>query len=308
MTPRTVTPALPAEESQRDAVAFSIIVPVYNEAATLSQVLPELLEYSDQYNSGVEVIVVNDGSSDRSQAVAESFIPRIKLLAHAYNRGYGSALVTGAEAARGHVLVFFDADGQHTVENLKAILNPGTCYDMVVGARQRHEAPLVRNLGRRLIHALASYLVDFPIPDLNSGLRLVDRSKFLAERHLYPHGFSLSSTLTLAFLKRGYSVSFVPIAIRPRQAGKSAVRLSRDGTLTIGLVVRLIMLFAPLKIFLPIAGIQFFLGAASFAVELVWTRNIGENTALLLISSLLVFLFGLLADQVAAIRRELRSR
>jgi glycosyltransferase involved in cell wall biosynthesis len=272
-------------------------------------VVERLLHYSDRFGDGsFKVVVVDDGSTDDSRQIAESFLPNVNVVSNPCRRGYGAALVAGVMATNAQYVAFFDGDGQHTLEGLDAVLAQHGAFDMVVGARRRFEEPLIRRLGRKLIGALAGYLVDAAIPDLNSGLRVVDREKFLEFERLLPCGFSLSSTVTLAFIKRGYSVGYVPIDIERRKGGRSTVNILRDGRQTAGLIVRLIMLFAPQKIFVPVATILFVFGATSFAFEAYTALNIGENTVLLLISSLLVFLFGLLADQVAAIRRELRSR
>lgn len=287
----------------------SIVIPLYNEADTLAAVLTRLLVYTEEHPQyRFEVVVVDDGSTDNSRAIAEGFVPRVRVVAHPYNKGYGAALTTGTAAAHAHHVLYYDSDGQHTTEYVDMVLSKKDDFDMVVGARQGYKGPIARQPGKKLLHWVANYLVDFTIPDLNSGLRVVDRAKFFEFEHLYPQGFSLSSTITLAFIKHGYTVGYVPIKIEKREGGKSTVRFIRDGRRTLGLLTRLIMLFAPQKIFLPISGILFCLGILSFVYEFFQSFNIGENTILFLIAGLLVFLFGLLADQVASVRRELKIR
>jgi len=218
----------------------SILVPVFNEAATLGPVLSDLLAFVEAAGrSRYEIIVIDDGSTDGSRAIAEAFVPRLRVESHERNCGYGAALVTGGRAARGQYLAFFDADGQHTPAHLQAVLSRRADGEMVVGARRFAGEPLWRRLGRRAVHRLAGHVVRRAIPDLNSGLRVVERHKFLQFAPLYPRGFSLTTTLTLAFFQRGYSVAYVPIDVQPRKCGRSRVRLLSDGWRTLGVVVRL---------------------------------------------------------------------
>lgn len=287
---------------------YSIILPVYNEEKIISKVASDLGDYlkANLHDETWEAILVNDGSTDRSAEEIEKMnggsIYRIEK--HPYNKGYGASLKTGARAARGEYLIFYDADGQHRPEDLvKLIEKAKSGYDMVVGSRQSYNGPSWRKPGKKFITMLANYLVSFKIPDLNSGLRLVQKNRFNDFKHLYPNGFSLSTTITLSFLKEGLSVAYVPIEVN-RRTGESSVRIF-DGISAINLVLRMIMLFSPLRIFLPISTALCLLGMVSLAYDLT-ILNINDNTVLLLIGGIMIFFFGYIADHVASIRREMR--
>ncbi len=284
---------------------YSIIIPVYNEEAIIKQLVKDLLLFLDNKLKDYEIIVVDDGSKDKSwEKLSQISHPNLKLVRHPYNKGYGSALKTGASKARADVLIFYDGDNQHKPEDILKLVSEIGQYDMVVGSREGYKGPAWRQPGKKIINLIANYLVNFKIPDLNSGLRAVKKEKFNRFRHLYPNGFSLSTTITLAFLKQGYSVGYVPIQINKRE-GKSTVHIL-DGFRAVNLVLKMIMLFSPLKIFIPVSLLFFIIGAISLCRDVFIVFNLNDNTILLLISALLFFLFGLLADQIAAIRREIR--
>ena len=283
----------------------SIIIPVYNEENSLAQVIAELKNKVDSLSIEYEIIVINDGSTDQTKNILEK-IEGIKLIDHPYNKGYGASLKTGVKNAEFDWLLSFDGDGQHKPEYIEEFLRHADQYDMVIGARQGYQGPLWRQPGKKLIHLIANYLADRKIPDLNCGFRLLKKKYFSRYEHLFPSGFSLSTTSTLAFFKEGLNIKYVPVTINKR-VGKSSLKTS-DGFKTIMLVVRLIMLFSPLRIFIPLA----FFG---FCVSFVWMIHdliiyhfslISKSSGFIFVASLLIFLFGLLADQVAAIRRELK--
>jgi glycosyltransferase involved in cell wall biosynthesis len=286
---------------------FSIIIPVYNEAQIIAETVTSLCDFLRQYcHYSYEIILVNDGSTDKTaEKMEELRNDHIKLVHHAYNKGYGAALKTGVRSAGFDKLVFYDGDGQHKPEDLLNLMQVAEGYDMVVGSRQGYKGPVWRQPGKVLINLLANYLVKFKIPDLNSGLRVVDKDKFLLFEHLYPNGFSLSTTITLSFIKHGLNVRYETIRINKRMGSKSTVSIT-DGFRVVNLVIRMIMLFAPLRIFLPFGAIIFTLGLISFLRDVFMVRNINDNTILLLISSLIFFFFGLIADQLASIRREMK--
>ncbi len=286
--------------------SLSVIVPVYNEESAVNSVIASLKkELADQ---GIvhEIIVVNDASTDQSRNFLEQ-IPDIKLINQPYNKGYGASLKTGANQAQYDWLLFFDGDGQHKAEHIKEFIGYAGQYDMVSGCRQGYKGPWLRQPGKKILHWIANYLAEQKIPDLNCGFRLIKKEPFLKYAHLFPSGFSLSTTSTLAFFKEGLNIKYVPISINKR-TGKSTVKLS-DGLKTIMLIIRLIMLFSPLKIFLPIALIGFLASLAMMINDLIVSQFslVSKSAGFLFVASLLVFLFGLLADQIAAIRRELKQ-
>lgn len=284
---------------------FSIIIPAYNEQDTIIPTIEKLQQYLAQKSWIVELVVVNDGSDDHTGQVLKSFNNQITVVTHPYNKGYGAAIMSGVERAAHEWILLFDSDGQHTPESIESLLKKSADYDMVIGSRENgYKGPLLRQPGKLLLHKIAEYLVQQKIPDLNSGLRLAKKKLFMKYFPIYPFRFSITTTSTLAFLKDRYNVGFVPIEIQPRQGGKSQVGV-HDGFKTIMLIVRIIMIFSPLRVFIPVSGIFFLLGLGSLAYDIYMT-NIGDTTVLLLVVSMLLFFFGLLADQVAAIRRQLK--
>jgi len=284
-------------------IKISIVIPAYNEEESIKDVLVELKNYLKKNNFQSEVIVVNDGSTDQTRKILEN-IKDIKLINHPYNKGYGAAIKTGVENTKYDWIIWYDSDGQHQPEYIEKLIKYRKEYDMVIGARQGYQGPIMRQPGKKLLRHLAQYLVQHKIPDLNSGFRLIKKSKFEKFTHLFPNGFSISTTITLAFLKRGFNVKYIPITVKKR-IGKSYVKIN-DGFKTIMLILRMIILFSPLRIFLPVSSLLFGLAILSLALDITHTSslNIGDTTILFFISSIFFLFFGLLADQISAIRRE----
>lgn len=284
---------------------FSIIMPAYNEAGAIKDVLEKLKAYLNEKKYQTEIIVVNDGSTDKTDKILK-VLKDIKLISHPYNKGYGASLKTGAKNAQYDWLLFYDSDGQHQPKYIEELIKYRDEYDMIVGARIGYQGPLIRRPGKRILRWLANYLAEQKIPDLNSGFRLIKKDLFLKFSHILPNGFSLSTTITLAFFKEGLNVKYAPITINKRE-GKSSLKI-QDGFKTIILIFSAIILFSPLRIFLPVSVLIFGLALLSFVLDIfLFSRgqlNIGDITILLFIFSLFFFLFGLLADQISAIRRE----
>jgi len=282
---------------------FSVIIPAYNEEQIIGEVLANLKNYLEaSFPNLYEIIVINDGSADQTKPVVEN-ISDVTLINHPYNKGYGGAIKTGVKNANFDWVLMFDSDGQHKPEYIKDLLAYAQDYDMVVGERKGFKTPLIRRPGKKILELIANYLVERKIPDLNSGLRLIKKEYLLNFLHLLPDGFSLSTTSTLAFFKAGLNVKYVPITINKR-AGKSTVA-PKDALKTLMLILRIIFLFSPLRIFLPSSLLLFSLALIFAVIDLI-QRNITDITILLFISSILIFFFGLLADQIAAIRREMK--
>lgn len=284
---------------------ISIIIPVYNEEKIIAETIKDLKKELKDLNLNYEIIVVNDASTDKTKNIIEK-IDDIKAINHPYNKGYGAAVKTGARQAKSKWILTFDSDGQHKAEYIKTLIKSSNGFDMIIGSRQGYQGPFIRQPGKKLLTKVAEYLVNKKIPDINSGLRLIKKEYFLNFSHLLPSGFSWTTTISLAFLKEGLNVNYVPITIRKRVGGKSLVK-SKDALRMLLLIIRIILLFSPLKIFLPVSSILF-LGAIASGIYDIFFRplNITDMTVLLLVSSLLIFFFGLLADQIAAIRREIK--
>ncbi len=286
----------------------SFIVPAYNEEHVIVKVLEELKAFLKEINKlEFEIIAVNDGSKDKTAELIAQ-ISDIRLINHAFNKGNGAALKTGISNSSYDWIFFFDADGQAKVQEIPKLLEFMDEFDMVVGARVgiTKESPVLRVPGRAFLHWLANYLSDQKIPDVNSGFRLIKKEKIYDFWNLLPNSFSLLTTLTLTFQKSGYNIKFVPITVNKRAGGKSMVSI-KHGLKVFFLILRTIMIFSPFRVFLPFALFLFIVGFASFIND-VFRVHITNTTVLLFVSSLLIFLFGLLADQVAAIRRQIGAR
>ncbi|MFA6410771.1 MAG: glycosyltransferase family 2 protein [Candidatus Buchananbacteria bacterium] len=283
---------------------FSVIIPAYNEQDTIVAVISNLKNYLDQtFPNQQEIIIVNDGSTDKTGEIIKT-IAGIRAISHPYNKGYGASVKTAVSQVQSDWILVFDADGQHRPEDIKKLVDGSNGFDMVVGARQGYKGPAIRQPAKKVLHWVAEYLVQRKIPDLNSGLRMVKTAYFKKYAHLLPQAFSWTTTITLAFFKDGLNVNYVPIEIKKRQGGKSLVKISDAGK-TLMLILRIIMLFSPLRIFLPVSGALFGLTVIVGAIDLV-DLNVTDITIVLSISTILIFFFGLLADQIAAIRREIK--
>lgn len=280
---------------------FSIVIPTFNEEKIVEKVLIEVKKcYPDQ-----EVILVDDGSTDRTYEIAKA-VKGIKAIRHSINKGYGAALKTGIRNAAYDTVVLMDGDGQHDPRYIGYLADQIGDHDMVVGARTADsEVSIFRRFGVGILTRLANYLAATKIPDLNSGLRAVKKRTVLQFMHILPNNFSFTTTITLAFLKDGYDVRYVPVRTVKR-VGRSKIKPFRNGFDFILLILRTIVLFDPLKVFLPASILFLTAGSLDALYYLIFHTSVSKSSLLLIFSGLLIFCFGLLADQVAAIRRESR--
>ena len=285
-------------------LSLSIIIPAYNEAEIIKNVLEKLKNELSGLSSLVyEIIVVNDCSTDDTKKIVAE-INGIKLINHPFNKGYGASIKTGAKNARYDWLLFFDADDQHKPEYITKLVGQASDADMIVGAREGYKGPWIRQPGKKVLIWLANYLVNFKIPDLNSGLRLVKKDLFFRYIHLYPNNFSLSTTITLSFIKEGLTVKYVPITINKR-VGKSTVK-PRHAFDTLALITRMIVLFSPMKFFLPFNLVFLLLFLFFIGYDIVHA-DLSNTSVILFISTILIFFFSVMLDQIAAIRREINK-
>ncbi len=277
-----------------------MIIPAYNEADAIGAVVRSLLERAP----GLRVIVVDDGSKDRTGEAAKE--AGAQLIRHPVNRGYGSALKTGIRAARTDLVATYDADGQHDPDDLLRMIAASEGTDAIIGAREGDSyRQLSRRPGKWILGKVANSLVGQTIPDLNCGLRVLRREVVLKYLHLLPNGFSASTTTTVCMLQRGYDVRFLPITASKR-IGKSTVRQFRDGLNTVLLIIRLIVIFNPLRFFLPPAIGLVVLGSVYGFVR-AWMSGLGIPvlSALLVVAGMITAMFGLLADQLSSLRKEM---
>lgn len=288
-----------------DGSKVSIIIPAFNEEEAIKSVVTELR----QEIPDAELIVVNDGSLDKTSILAHE--AGAIVIDHPFQRGYGSSLTTGILRATRDYVLFCDADGQHRLEDVKKLISQGIGLDMIVGARGKSShQPLLRRPGKFILRFFADYLAGIKIPDLNSGLRMFKKEVITRYLHLMPEGFSFSTTSTFAIIKskRRYRYKYVPIKVKKR-LGKSTVRQLRHGPQTLMLMLRLTVLFEPLKVFMAVTVFLSLCSLASLTNDLLDYRGllgggIADTTVLLSIATVIIFMTGLLCDQVSAMRRE----
>lgn len=279
---------------------ISIIVPAFNEEDVLEKFLENLQRVLSKSTDTYEIIVVDDGSSDKTFSIISN-IPNIKTIRHPYNKGNGAAVKTGIMNAKGENVVVIDADGQHDPCYILEMLKLMDEYDLVVGARDSFGVG-VRGFGNVLVSKIASYISGLRIPDLTSGLRMFKRDKVLEFLHLFPNGFSLPSTSTLAFAVSGYNVKFMSIKAIDRQGGESSISVFKDGMKFVVLIFRVISLFKPLKIFVP-TGLVFIVLSLLWAVRTIFhSYELTPTVAMLFLGAIIILLFGLIADQMAESR------
>lgn len=276
----------------------SIVIPAYNEAPSIGAVVTALRSAA----SWRDILVVDDGSTDDTAAQAAAAGADVHR--HPYNIGNGAAVKTGIRQTSGMFVLIVDGDGQHRASDAERLVSHLQEYDLVVGARSgRTQSSLARRAGNALLNALASYLTEQPIPDLTSGFRAARRECLVQFLHLIPNGFSTPTTTTLAFLKAGYSVRFEPIDAGRRE-GASKIRLGSDGLGFFLILLKVITIFSPLRIFLPISVASFALGAGYGLWTIATRSDVTDASVLLILLSVVIFLVGLISEQISTLRFE----
>jgi len=278
------------------AVLLSIVLPAKNESQAIGGVVSGLRAA----HPDADIIVVDDGSTDGTGAVARAAGARV--VAHPYSKGNGAAIKSGARAATGDFIVFMDADGQHDpadIPRLLARLESG--YDMVVGARQRgSQASMGRGLANKFYNGLATFMTGQKVEDLTSGFRIVRADKFREFLYLLPNGFSYPTTSTMAFFRAGYSVAYEPIHAAQR-IGKSHLKPLKDGLRFLLIIFKIGTLYSPLKLFAPLAGLLFAISSVWYGYTFFHEGRFTNMSALLYTGSVMVFLMGLISEQITAL-------
>ncbi len=288
---------------------LTVVVPAYNEEAALPTFLPGLIDCCERNNW--KLIVVNDGSEDRTAEILDDFkhVERLRVLHHKVNRGYGGAIKSGIRAVDTTYVVTIDADGQHYVEDLESLYRElrERDADMVVGSRKGLAASSrYRGLGKNLIRLVAKLLLDLHIFDINSGMKIYDAA--LAQRYLTlcPDSMAFSDVITLVFVSQRHRVCERPIRIRKRLAGTSTIS-TRTALETLMEILNIVVLFNPLRIFLPVSLVSLVLGFA-WGIPIVLRGNgVSVGAMLAIVTGVVFFLLGLLAEQISLIRRDNRS-
>lgn len=278
------------------SINISVVLPAKNEAGAIGETIKKI----QQLSLVNEIIVVNDGSTDQTQHVAEQ--AGAQVISHPYSKGNGAAIKTGARHATGDIIIFMDADGQHDPQDIPRLLakiNEG--YDLVVGARQKgSQASVGRGIANKLYNNLATYMSDHKVEDLTSGFRIVRADKFREFIYLLPNGFSYPTTSTMAFFRAGYSVTYVPIHAAKR-IGKSHIHPVKDSVRFFLIIFKIATLYSPLKMFLPFSVLLFLLATGWYGYTLYEYQRFTNMSALLYTGSIMIFLMGLISEQITTL-------
>jgi glycosyltransferase involved in cell wall biosynthesis len=274
----------------------TVVIPALNEASSVGT-LVSALRATARWQ---QVIVIDDGSTDDTGRQAED--AGAEVIRHPYNKGNGASVKTGIRQAAGRFVLIIDGDGQHQAADAIRLVARLAEYDLVVGARSSaSQAGWRRRIGNAILNRLASYLTGRTIPDLTSGFRAAPRERLLEFLHLLPNGFSAPTTTTLAFIRAGYSVCFEPIAALRRQ-GVSKVRLGSDGAKFFLILLKVMTIFSPLRIFIPVSITAFGVGAGYAVWTILTQSHVTNSSVLLILLSVVIFLIGLVSEQISSLR------
>ena len=275
---------------------LSIVIPAYNEEIGIAGTIDGVVEVIKPLHIGYELIVVNDGSTDNTAKIVEN--KNIKIINHEENKGYGASLKTGVRYSQYENILIIDADGSYPAEHIPDLLESAMNYDMVVGARVAGNVkiPLIRKPAKLFINKLANYLAEKKIPDLNSGMRIIKKEIIQQFVKILPNGFSFTVTITLAMLTNDYQIKYIPINYNERK-GKSKIRPIHDTLNFIQLIIRTVMYFNPLKIFVPLSFF-FVIPGIGFLIRDILALNLAQSSILLIITGGLILSIGMLADLI----------
>ena len=293
---------MPFTRSVSRSCAVSIIIPVFNEAESLRELVDKIRALNI---AQAEILVIDDGSVDGSAEIA--FNAGANVVRHPYNIGNGAAVKSGIRAAQGRTLVLMDGDGQHRPEDIPKLLAQCDGYHMIVGERAKgSKLRLHRNAANILYNFLASYVTQFKVKDLTSGFRVLSRRDALRFIDLLPNTFSYPTTLTLAFLRSGLTIKYVPIQSLYR-AGQSKISLLTDGIRFLLIITKIATLFSPFRIFLPVSMFFFFAGITNYIHTYFTQYRFTNMSVFLLTTAVIIFMLGLVSEQIALLRMEQRA-
>jgi glycosyltransferase involved in cell wall biosynthesis len=288
---------------------LSVILPAYDEQEAIGQVLGEIVEALSEEPIRYEILVVDDASTDRTAVLAEQFARScwqcpVRVIRCGAHRGAGAARKEGIRRARGDLVVMLDADGTYPADAIPRLLACFPAYDQVNGARtsEQGDLPWLRRPAKWLIRKLACYLTGHPIPDLNTGLKAFKREEMLRWLWVVPDGFSCVTTMTLAFLTNGYAVKYLPVTYRSR-IGRSKFHPLKDSLAYLSTVLRMVLYFRPLKVFLPLSGAMIAGGVVKSALSFAWTGSMQESDIVVMVAGFMTCMLGLLAEVIVAHQR-----
>ncbi len=280
---------------------LSIIIPAYDEEKVIGQVVNQIISVINNLDIEYEILVVDDGSGDGTVNAARDAGARV--IQHPENIGNGAAIKTGIRNARGNVIVMLDSDGQHPPEDIPRLLEKLGPYDMVVGARTKtSDTDFRRDFGNKVYNALATYVCGRKIEDLTSGFRAIKTDVAKKFIYLLPNKFSYPTTITLAVLRSGRSLAYIPIEGK-RRIGKSKIKLVRDGMRFLMIILRVSTYYSPLKIFIPVSIFMFLTGFGYGLFKVIFLNtSYGPTSAMLMTISVVIFMVGLVSEQVSQLR------
>jgi len=284
-----------------DNKKISIIIPAYNEAENIKGVVTEIRSLYPYF----EIVVIDDGSHDNTAEIAKQ--SGASVYRHPYNIGNGAAIKTGIRVATGEILVFMDADGQHSPKDIHKFIELFPKYDMVVGERSfSSHASLKRAIGNKIYNWLGSYVTNFPIKDLTSGFRAVKTNVARSFLYLIPNTYSYPATLTLGLLRSGGSLKYETIGVYKRKSGVSEINLFRDGVRFFMIITKICTLYSPMRIFLPVSAVMFLLGFVRYIYSYITEGRFTNMSALLFVTSVIIFMMSLISEQICQMRYERR--
>lgn len=284
------------ENQEKTSNTITILLPAYNEEQNIGDTISRIKKLYPKF----EILVVDDGSGDNTVNIAKE--NGAVVISHPYNIGNGAAIKTGLRNASGEWIIMMDADGQHDPKDIKEILQYKDEYDMVVGARTKgSKTSIHRSFANKLYNWLATYVTKFKVADLTSGFRLVNKNTVAQFIYLLPNVFSYPSTITMAYLRSGRSIKYVPIKTHKRK-GTSKIKIFQDGVRFFLIIAKIATLFSPLRIFLPTSFLFFVLGMAYYVYTFTTEHRFTNMSALLISTSVLIFMMGLISEQISQMR------
>jgi glycosyltransferase involved in cell wall biosynthesis len=283
---------------------ISIIIPCHNEAGNLPGLIGDIKGIMDQRPESYEILIVNDASTDETEMAAKN--AGCQVVSHPYNMGNGAAVKTGIRSAEGDIVLMMDGDGQHRPEVIPSILKELESHDLVVGARSTGSHAGIHRLAANTIYNwLASYVTKFRILDLTSGFRATRRATVLRYLYLLPNTFSYPTTMTMAYLRSGLSLKYLPIDAPPRGKGsKSKIRLFSDGARFFLIITKIATIFSPFRIFLPLSAVLFLIGTSYYIYTFLTHHRFTNMSMLLFMCSIIIFMLGLVSEQISQIRMD----
>lgn len=275
---------------------YTIVIPAKNEQDNL----PSLLSGLNKTLPGCKIIIVDDGSTDKTKAIALSY--GCQVLSHPYSLGNGAAIKTGARACTSEYIIFMDADGQHQPNDIKPLLETIKLgHHMVVGARLKNShASYLRMIANSIYNKLASWVTGHEILDLTSGFRIVKRSTFIKYLYMLPNGFSYPTTSTMAFFRAGHPIAYININAKKR-IGQSHINPLKDGVRFLIIIMKIASLYSPLKVFIPISTLFMLAGLSNYLYTYITYGRLTNMSVFMLMSGLIIFMFGLFSEQLTVL-------